>query len=327
MYYLPASIQTPGGINHMQNDNIRLVIEATDGRPLRHYSHEGKTYLESHENREYQLRIKNLTNHRAKCVVSVDSLNVISGKPASNDPSETGYILAPHEEQIIRGYRIDQDTVAAFKFVRREASYATEKGAAQGNGVIAIRAYREKKAKPDMAEVWRKMYEEERNRPKEKEYIPYPVRPWYWEDGYWHRPYRPYRPWGDVWYGGCAIGGGSSEFTGDTVFTCASNNASDTIGGAVGKTLTSCSASVRSMSMDSVDEAPFAMGSTFGAAVKDAVKEVAFETGELLEEVVVYYTHKDGLKALGVDIERIKAVAFPEPFKKTFCEPPSGWKR
>lgn len=312
-------------LNHMQNE-ISLQVEV-NGRALRTYSKDSRTYIESREETSYHLRVKNKTGDRIKAVISVDGVNIISGKPASNDPNETGYIFGPHEEHLLKGYRVDDQTIAEFKFVRREASYATEKGAAQGNGVIAIRAYREKKAKPDLAEVWREMYEAERKRSKEKEYVPYPVRPWYWEDDYWHRPYRPYRPWGDVWCGGYTKAGGSSDFTGDTVFTCASNNASNTMGGALGNTLSACSASVQNMAVDSVDEAPFAMGSTFGAAVKDAVKEVAFETGELLEEVIVYYTHKEGLKALGIDIERIKAVAFPEPFKKTFCEPPSGWKR
>lgn len=68
-------------------------------------------------------------------------------------------------------------------------------------------------------------------------------------------------------------------------------------------------------------------GSGWGGVVKDSVKEVKFETGPLLAEIVVYYASRESLKSMGIDVERTKAVAFPEPFRKTYCSPPSGWSK
>lgn len=335
----------------MQTDNIKVSIEATDGRPLRYYSHEGKTYLESHENREYQVRIKNQLGRRIKVVVSVDSLNIISGKPASDEPNETGYILNAYEEQVLKGYRVDRDTVAAFKFVKREGSYATEVGSGAGNGVIAVRAYEEKETEAEkQLEIIRKMIAAQ---PKEKEYVYidrlYPVRPWYWEDDFY--PYRRY------WHGNlscgtstggaigssltdghigtqCGMGGTSAQASADGVM--AFNCSNETLRGnrVVNADMVSdvkCAADVggvlRSASfVAQVKPQSFDMGSGWGNSVKDSVKEVEFEAGKLVAEVVVYYMSRDALKAHGVDVDRVKAVAFPEPFKKTYCSRPSGWK-
>lgn len=324
----------------MQSNQITLSVESTDGRKLRSFNHEGRFYVESPEDREYQLRVKNKTGGRIKAVISVDSLNIVTGKPATGDKEETGYILNAYEEQIFKGYRVDNDTVAKFKFVKREKSYATEKGEGHGNGVIAVRAFAEKQ---DLAAMKLKWFEEwQKNQPKEKETIiidrPYPVyprRPWYWEDYWGPRPY-----WGTTCEGHGITWGGSTTLglsTNEASVTSTMMNCATTENSVFGSSLTSSSVNVKgtlgATAMCAQSEArelkaaSFDMGSGWGEAAKDSVHEVQFETGEALAEVVVYYASLESLKAMGVNVDRAKAVAFPEPFKREFAQPPSGWKR
>lgn len=319
----------------MKTDNIVVSVEATDGRAMRSYTHEGKTFVESHQDRVYQIRIKNKTSCRIKAVISVDSLNIVSGKPATNDPKETGYILGAHEEQIFKGYRVDNNTVAEFKFVKREKSYATEQGSGAGNGVIAVRAYEEKESESDkvskMLQAWR---EAERNKPRDTIIIdrPYPVypyrpRPWYWEDQYWRTA--PYYTLGGAIGYGSSMGSTSMANLNSAAIVMNCSTASFDNG------LNKCAAeSPRGLNAqahvaDSVEmkAASFDMGSAWGSAVKDSVKEVEFEEGALLAEIAIYYASLDSLKEMGVNVERVKAVAFPEPFKREYCAVPSGWKK
>lgn len=310
----------------MNKDKIQVVVEATDGRALRAFKHEGKTFIESPENRDYQIRVKNKTDERVKIVPVVDSLNVITGEPGTDDPNETGYVLEPYQEQILRGFRVSDEEVAQFKFVKREKSYASERGEGRGNGVIAIRAYSDKAAVRDKRiKEMQKQIDELKNRPRDKEYVPvYPARPWYWEDWYDTRPY--WRP--AVWCGGYVKTSTTADVDlfGDSAFTCSARASDESTteprvlrAAALGD---SVNASVVQSEVN-----PFDFGSAWGNAVKDVVKEVPFEAGALLEEVVVYYASIEGLKALGIDVTRTKSVAFPQPYKRGYCPPPSGWSK
>lgn len=131
----------------MTNQDITLEIVGK-GKALREYNHEGKTFIESRDGRNYSVRVKNNTNRRVLAIVSVDSLNAITGKESSGGPDEAGYIINAYDSYDVRGFRVDDNTVAAFRFVRKGKSYATSVGAGQGNGVIAVRVYREKEVRP-----------------------------------------------------------------------------------------------------------------------------------------------------------------------------------
>lgn len=316
----------------MSNDIINLVVETKDGRPLRTFNHEGKTFIESREGTEYSLRVKNKTNRRVMAVVTVDGINVVSGKTASDKPNETGYVFGPHEEHLIKGYRVNENDVASFKFVKREQSYATERGNGAGNGVIAVRVWGEKNEEVERlkraCEDIRKKYEEEKARKPEREYVPYPVypvQPWYpWDTSPWYQPYRPI----PIWYSDVickssdtigttstsSCGQATNANHGDWVYTNCSN-------GSI--TASACNGTISNMAIES--STPFQHGSSWGSEIKDSVREVAFEPSELLTEVSIFYAPREGLKELGIDIDKTKAVAFPEPFKREYCSPPKSW--
>lgn len=313
-----------------KDTQIQVSIEATDGRALRHYQHEGKTFVESHEDRDYQIRVKNKTSGRIKAVISVDSLNIVNGKPASGAPDETGYILQAYEEQVFRGFRVDDNTVAQFKFVKREKSYATERGEGQGNGVIAVRAFAEKEDRnaKTLKELQDK-YDELAKRPATTEHHYHPTYPWYWENPWYDRPtpYWPQRPiiFGDdsysttkVWDDGLAgltstTLAGSFNDSGPTMRAMGCVNNSDVHA--------ACSFTANA----AAEPQAFDMGSGWGAAVKDSVRMVEFEVGALLTEETFYYASLDSLKAMGIDVTRSKQVVLPQAFKQ-YATSPSGWK-
>lgn len=308
----------------MQNNQVELTLEV-NGRPVREFEHEKKTYCESREGTEYSLRIKNGTAGRALAVISIDGINAVSGQPVTNSPDEMGYVLAAHETQIIKGYRADENTAASFKFVKRGDSYATEKAEGQGNGVIAIRVYREKDDTAQKLKDLQKQFADWQKQPKEKEYVPmpypaYPYRPWrpHWERDYWYgQPYYGDHIWCSTVGVGLSVGGTTTSAVGNLNTTQMMNCSTTSFEGCA-KSLTSQEVTLNAANI-------FEHGSSWGQAVADRVKEVAFEVGEFLTELVIYYAPLESLKTLGVNVTREKLVTFPEPFKKTWATPPKNW--
>lgn len=118
-----------------------------DGKPLNTVSHQGKTYLPVPRlGMEYEIRVWNHGSRRVTAVVSVDGLSVINGQSASED--HPGYILAPSNSVLIKGWRRNLDTVAAFRFVERDKSYAHLIGKPENIGVIGLVAIEELSVRP-----------------------------------------------------------------------------------------------------------------------------------------------------------------------------------
>ena len=96
---------------------------------------------------------KNNNNFRVKVVVGIDGVSVLTGKPVSPDKDERGYVLDPDQVFDLDGYRIDNDTVAAFKFSKAETSYAVKDKKLTGTtGVIGIRVFKERDPDPIIIE-------------------------------------------------------------------------------------------------------------------------------------------------------------------------------
>jgi hypothetical protein len=113
-----------------------------DGRALPTVWHAGKTYLPvPRVGAEYEIRVWNHGASRVAAVVSVDGLSVITGKPASEH--NPGYLVSPYSNIVIKGWRRNLDTVAAFRFVDRDKSYAGRIGRPENIGVIGLVAIEE----------------------------------------------------------------------------------------------------------------------------------------------------------------------------------------
>lgn len=127
---------------------MQVTMEVlVDGRPLPTIRHDGSDYLPVRRmGAEYEIRVWNHGPKRVVAVVSVDGLSVIDGQPASED--RAGYVLAPYGSVVIKGWRRNMDTAAAFRFVDREKSYASLVGRPENIGVIGMAAFEELTAWP-----------------------------------------------------------------------------------------------------------------------------------------------------------------------------------
>lgn len=285
----------------MKDNNIELEMVADNGRPMREFSHEGKIFVESREGSKYALRVKNNTSNRVLVVASIDSLNAITGKPAKNGPNEAGYIVNAYDSYLIRGFRVSDDEVAAFQFVKKGKSYATSVGSGGGNGVVAVRVYEEKR-KP--ITVVKTIYVDR----------PYPVWP--------NQPFMP-RP-ANPWYSTTDTLGWATTDNQSISYTCSTAQKAAPDG------REQCRGTLKSlnfMSQVAPQQDAFDSGTSFGAATEDKVTHVSFEVGALLTELVIYYSSKRGLESMGIKLTKDRQVAFPEPFKREYAVPPAGWPR
>jgi hypothetical protein len=84
----------------------------------------------------YLLRVHNASNRRVEVVVSVDGRDVVDGRPASLE--KRGYLVLPHSDLAIDGFRLPQESVAAFRFSSVSRSYAARMGDDRDVGVIGV---------------------------------------------------------------------------------------------------------------------------------------------------------------------------------------------
>ena len=121
------------------------TVEAVDasGRPLATFEHRGRTYVLGALGERYLLRFRNQSGRRVEVVASVDGRDVVDGRPASFE--RRGYIVAPYGEVTIDGFRVSQESVAAFRFSTVPRSYAARKGDARDVGVIGVAVFAERR--------------------------------------------------------------------------------------------------------------------------------------------------------------------------------------
>lgn len=331
---------------YKNNVDMRVLV---NGRPVREYPHRGMTFIESRHGSNYSIKIKNDNGNRVMAVVSVDGLDVITGKPA--EKTNKGYIVDAYSSTEIKGYRLSDTDSAAFVFVSKDKSYVAN--AAQGDkrnsGVIGIRVFEEKPEKVKVIE-------------KHIHHNHYPVNPW--------NPY-PVIPPQPYWYstttyttggitgsstaGGMAIGATlnsngavgaynvsvSNASLGSGQATCASNNLSYSVDGeCVSKGLISPGVSARSVDNSikndfdaAITTDSFDTGTGWGEKQVDKVKKEYFRKGKMVGELVLYYASTDALIDMGVDLSTTPTIAevtkkkLPSAFGDgEYCQPPKGWQ-
>jgi len=123
---------------------VQLVDER--GRELPTYQHEGRTYVLGTLGRRYLVRVRNGSARRIEVVVSVDGRDVIDGRPAAI--GKRGYLVDPHGELAVDGFRVSDETVAAFRFSSVPRSYASRMGDARDVGVIGVAVFPEAAPRP-----------------------------------------------------------------------------------------------------------------------------------------------------------------------------------
>lgn len=140
--------RTSGGMTNVGTGLVSIGLRDERGNFLSGFvAGDGKNYVVGEAGRRYSIVVRNRTQNRLECVVSVDGLDVLDGKPASF--SKRGYLVDPQGELEIDGFRQSMDTVAAFRFGSVRGSYAGQKhGDTRNVGVIGVAVFHERGTSP-----------------------------------------------------------------------------------------------------------------------------------------------------------------------------------
>jgi hypothetical protein len=125
---------------------VDVTIENEQGEELPTFHHQGGIYIAGRKGERYNLRITNQTAERLEVVATVDGRDVISGE--KGDVTNTGYVVRPYDDVLIRGFRQNHGKVAAFRFSSKGASYSARSGTSENVGVVGVAVFREKHDPP-----------------------------------------------------------------------------------------------------------------------------------------------------------------------------------
>ena len=104
-------------------------------------------FVVGEEGRRYSIVVRNRSDLRLEIVLSVDGLDVMDGRAASF--RKRGYIIEPHRQLVVEGFRQSTDAVAAFRFGPVRESYANQKyGDTRNVGVVGIAIFNERGTNP-----------------------------------------------------------------------------------------------------------------------------------------------------------------------------------
>jgi hypothetical protein len=123
---------------------LSVAVVDDDGRALPGFTAAGRTLIMGHDGARYKIVVHNQSAARFEVVTSVDGLDVIDGQPA--DPNRRGYLINPHGDLTIDGFRTSNNEVAAFRFGKVADSYAAQTSGDRNVGVIGMAIFSERGA-------------------------------------------------------------------------------------------------------------------------------------------------------------------------------------
>jgi hypothetical protein len=321
------------------NQNGIDVQVCVENRPIREFGYQGRTIVEGRRGTPFTIKVRNNHPTRVHAAVMVDGVGVVSGK--SGDLK--GYILEPYSSYEVKGWRTSNEEVARFIFETKSGSYSK---AVKGNdaqcGVITVVAYAEK-IKPQVIE---KHHHHDHHHFHEKHIH---------HDNWPYR--RPYYPWDHptIFFSSTGGAGGGGLINNDSVSSAehVSSFAFNVVGtkgpngpkgpsGEPGmmrsatktrKLSACCLSDAVSYSADSIPTVTASssaevtmnfmnLGTGWGAAEQDSVREVQWENGVTLASMELFYTDADGLKTLGIDTSKAPSLPLAPSFPTGFCRPP-----
>jgi hypothetical protein len=136
-----GQVRADGGV-------VSIGLKGGDGRFLSGFTAGGRNYVIGEAGDRYSIVVRNHAPDRVECVVSVDGLDVLDGKPASF--RKRGYLIDGHGQVEVEGFRTSTDAVAAFRFGSVRGSYASQKhGDSRNVGVIGVAVFHERGTNPN----------------------------------------------------------------------------------------------------------------------------------------------------------------------------------
>jgi len=307
----------------MSNNTFDVNI-LVNGNRCKTYGHQGKLFVEAKNGSEYVVEIKNNHYKRILSVISIDGLNALTGKTASEN--DTGYVINAYSSEKIKGFRFSDNEWALFKFGYKlngkPYAQSKEDGSEKNCGVIGLRIFYEK----EPVVIY--------NTPIINIQAPY-ITP---------LPCQPWQPW-YPWYSTTTCQTGASTYSGATYtsnvnYSCdnlgtqnmllgnscgeSGMSAGQSVASAPAGNFTNCSQNYLSM----CEEQPklgFDIGTEFGRKEQSKVYTVEFERGCLAQSLDIYYASRKSLIEMGVLMENRLQVNLPQSFSGGYCIPPKDW--
>lgn len=121
---------------------IAVELRDQSGSLLPGLAVDGRWFVVGERGRRYSIVVRNESDARIEVVLSVDGLDVLDGRAASDQ--KRGYVIAPGGRLNVEGFRQSFDAVAAFRFGSVSESYANRKyGDTRNVGVIGVAVFHE----------------------------------------------------------------------------------------------------------------------------------------------------------------------------------------
>jgi len=124
-----------------------VTLEDESGRELRTFHHKHQTFVLGSFSERYNIRVENRTGRRIEAVVTVDGRDVINGHLGDFEEGR-GYLVGPHDEVLIEGFRQNLSQVAAFRFSNPSDSYSARMGTPEHVGIIGVAIFPERVHRP-----------------------------------------------------------------------------------------------------------------------------------------------------------------------------------
>ena len=135
----------------MAGGRLDVTLKDNYSGPFERYEAGAKRIVIGTPGSSYEILLSNRTKHTVEVVASVDSLDVMDGKPAS--VRKHGYIIPGKSELAIEGFRMNAQKVRRFVFGSVDASAAAKAGVARNVGVIGLAVYDEDEAQARLARL------------------------------------------------------------------------------------------------------------------------------------------------------------------------------
>ena len=299
------------------------------GRPLPEYLHDGRTFIEGRAGTEYVLRLRNRSPQRVEVVLTVDGINIITGKEGAF--AGEGYVLDPYQTSDIKGFLREGGKAAAFTFGTSAESYRAKLGRGDSHlGVIGVAVFEERRrrARPNRPFV----IIQERPHPAYPWWLTYPYTPPLRTAvgaDYEVDPTYPEITWGS---GPLAIEK-VGEGAGYSVYCMATPSEADSAEasapqafGAVGDSRDSGGGRDEPMALSSQN-----LGTGYGQEVDFSTHTSHFRRSNKHPAAVaeVFYDDAEGLREKGIDVGKVRPVpAVPSSFpdEVSSCPAPPGWE-
>jgi hypothetical protein len=146
-----ATMQQRGVSRRVQTEpevDVGIWVENESGKlkPTKLYEMDGKGYVEGVDGQRYGIYFHNRHDRDVEVVVSVDGLDICTGKEATTKAE--GHIVRRGQKYVFQGFRTSMEEVASFRFGGIEESYASKMGKPRNVGVIGLAVFPEKPKPP-----------------------------------------------------------------------------------------------------------------------------------------------------------------------------------